>query len=88
MELALSALDAESPEGKCLKNLAGKARIRAGHGHPGKRLDECQQHLVRAKRLEMASCGRRCRRAGSVARRVQHWGRDIGGVRHLTFDGD
>ena len=73
LELALSALDAESPEGKSLKNLVDKTRVRAEHGHPGKRLDECQQYLVRArKRLEMASCGRRCRRAGSVARRVQH----------------
>ena len=86
LELALSALDAES---KCLKNLVDKTRVRAGHGHPGKRLDECQQYLLQAgKRSEMASCGRRCRRAGSVARRVQHWGREIGGVRHLTSGGD
>ena len=55
----------------------------------GKRLDECQQYLLRAgKRLKMASCGRRCRRAGSVARRVQQWGREIGEVRHLTSGGD
>ena len=54
LEVALSALDAKSPEGKYLQSVIDKTRVRAGQGHPGKRLDECQQHMVRAgKRLEL-----------------------------------
>ena len=50
-----SSLDAESPEGKYLKSMIDKARVRAGQWHPGKRLDECQQYMVRAgKRLELS----------------------------------
>ena len=55
LEAAYSALDQESPEVKYLKSVIDKTRVRAGHGHPGKRLDECQQHIARAaKRLEIA----------------------------------
>ena len=51
----MSALDAESPEGKYLKSVIDKTRVHAGQSHPGKRLDECQQYMVRAgKRLELA----------------------------------
>ena len=55
LEVALSALDAESPEGVYLKSVIDKTRVHVGQGHPGKRLDECQQYMVRAgKRLELA----------------------------------
>ena len=55
-EVVYASLDAESPEGKYLKNVIDKTRVRASHGHPRKRLDECQQYTVRAaKRLEMPS---------------------------------
>ena len=55
LEAAHSALDQESPEAKFLKSVIDKTRVRAGHGHPGKRLDECQQYMARAaKRLEIA----------------------------------
>ena len=38
-----------------MKSVIDKTRVCAGHGHPGKRLDECQQYMVRAaKRLEIA----------------------------------
>ena len=63
-------------------NLVDKTRVRAGHGHPGKRLDECQQYLVRAgKRLRDGKLWSPLSpsRIG-LARRVQHWGREIGGV--------
>ena len=55
LEVALSALDAESPEGKHFKSVIDKTRVHAGQGHPSKRLDECQKYMVRAgKRLELA----------------------------------
>ena len=38
-----------------LESVIANTRVRAGHGHPRKRLDECQQYMVRAaKRLEIA----------------------------------
>ena len=36
-----------------MKSVIDKTRVRAGHGHPGERLDECQQYMA-AKRLEIA----------------------------------
>ena len=81
---SLFALDQEFPEAKYLKSVIDKTRVRAGHGHPGKRLDECQQYMSRAaKRSEIAKqavVARSCR-AGSSSRRVQHRLRKIGGVK-------
>ena len=53
----------------------------AGHSHPGKRLDECQQYMARAAKLEIAKQAV----VAAVAeqdrlRRVQHRFRKIGGA--------
>ena len=46
-------IDAEFAEGEC-KSVIDKTRVHAGQGHPGKQLDECEQHMVRVgKRLEL-----------------------------------
>ena len=93
LEVALLALDAESLEGKYLKSVIDKTRVRAGQGHPGKRLDECQQYMVRAgKRLELAKQAVApqlrnrivCKKTASVR---QVGGVEKGGFRHPTPDG-
>ena len=45
----LSALDAESPEGKCLKNLVDKTRVRAGHGQHPNQITGCRSIALRRK---------------------------------------
>ena len=59
LEAALAALedtdDADGPEATALKEALKKARAQATPANPGRRLDECQQYVERARRrLEKA----------------------------------
>ena len=89
LELALSALDAESPEGKCLKNLVDKTRGSCGAWPSRQAVGLVSAVSASSKKafgdgklwspLSPSRIG---------CKRVQHWGREIGGLHHLTSGGD